>query len=562
MITLDTNAQRSITDQLRIRIAQVTLSLMVLATLGLAILVLTSDTAEIRQSQPNVIGPLATCIIGLILLLLLRNRRYQQLVLNLTGVYLLLLTINPEYGSVTLFVLAILAVFISALITNRLFFNMIFVVIALRLGVNVVGAIVEGANVTDALSAGLLSLFPLLIGVVLRAFINTLQKTATEAQRSAELLEASASIGQVMSKMLDSDQLLNRAVDVIRDRFGFYHAQIYLVDDDQQYAYLKASTGEIGEQLLARQHRLPINAGNVIGRVIQAGEAVVVGDTSTDANEDNANKDLLANTRSELVLPIADGERIIGTLDVQNMRPNAFSNTQIQAMQVMANQLAIAIRNAQLFEDQTRRMNENKRLFYESEINLREIQRLNRQLTRRAWEDYLVGGENVSGVTLSGSEFRPGAHWTERMQQAAQRRRVIQETHGDEQLLAVPIELRGEIVGALEISLGKDADINSSADMLRAIAQRLAISMDNARLFEETQETSAQEQRIGEISTQYQEANNIDDLLQITLRGLCEALGADDGAIRLGGVQATAASQPQNGQSNNHHTDSSNGANR
>ncbi len=562
MITLDTNAQRSITDQLRIRIAQVTLSLMVLATLGLAILVLTSDTAEIRQSQPNVIGPLATCIIGLILLLLLRNRRYQQLVLNLTGVYLLLLTINPEYGAVTLFVLAILAVFISALITNRLFFNMIFVVIALRLGVNVVGAIVEGANVTDALSAGLLSLFPLLIGVVLRAFINTLQKTATEAQRSAELLEASASIGQVMSKMLDSDQLLNRAVDVIRDRFGFYHAQIYLVDDDQQYAYLKASTGEIGEQLLARQHRLPINAGNVIGRVIQAGEAVVVGDTSTDANEDNANKDLLANTRSELVLPIADGERIIGTLDVQNMRPNAFSNTQIQAMQVMANQLAIAIRNAQLFEDQTRRMNENKRLFYESEINLREIQRLNRQLTRRAWEDYLVGGENVSGVTLSGSEFRPGAHWTERMQQAAQRRRVIQETHGDEQLLAVPIELRGEIVGALEISLGKDADINSSADMLRAIAQRLAISMDNARLFEETQETSAQEQRIGEISTQYQEANNIDDLLQITLRGLCEALGADDGAIRLGGVQATAASQPQNGQSNNHHTDSSNGANR
>jgi GAF domain-containing protein len=562
MITLDTNAQRSITDQLRIRIAQVTLSLMVLATLGLAILVLTSDTAEIRQSQPNVIGPLATCIIGLILLLLLRNRRYQQLVLNLTGVYLLLLTINPEYGAVTLFVLAILAVFISALITNRLFFNMIFVVITLRLGANVVGAIVEGANVTDALSAGLLSLFPLLIGVVLRAFINTLQKTATEAQRSAELLEASASIGQVMSKMLDSDQLLNRAVDVIRDRFGFYHAQIYLVDDDQQYAYLKASTGEIGEQLLARQHRLPINAGNVIGRVIQAGEAVVVGDTSTDANEDNANKDLLANTRSELVLPIADGERIIGTLDVQNMRPNAFSNTQIQAMQVMANQLAIAIRNAQLFEDQTRRMNENKRLFYESEINLREIQRLNRQLTRRAWEDYLVGGENVSGVTLSGSEFRPGAHWTERMQQAAQRRRVIQETHGDEQLLAVPIELRGEIVGALEISLGKDADINSSADMLRAIAQRLAISMDNARLFEETQETSAQEQRIGEISTQYQEANNIDDLLQITLRGLCEALGADDGAIRLGGVQATAASQPQNGQSNNHHTDSSNGANR
>lgn len=520
--------------RIRTRIAQAALSLLGGLSFTLALLVFSGAlTPEQRQLA---LIPLLFSMLAFGLLLALRNRRYTLAVLNITGIYLALATYNFDFETVTLFLMVTLALLVSAMIVDRTSFFVVMAIIAVRLGLYI-ASLDDGTRNLGALVGGfMLSAFPLTLAVVVRIFSNTLQRTASDAQRTADLLEASANIGQVMSKMLDSDQLLARAVEIIRDRFGFYHVQIFLVDEAQRYAYLTASTGEVGQKLLAREHRLPVDARSVIGRVVQAAEPVVAGDALRETGY--AYNELLPNTRSELALPISDADTIIGALDVQSTRPNAFTPTQIQALQVMANQLAIAIRNARLFEEQDRNVRENKRLFVESETNLREIQRLNRQLTRRAWEDYLTGAEAIDGVTLSGSEFRPGAAWSPQMVQAAQRRRVLIEPEDDRQLIAVPIEIRGEVVGAMEIEVNAETDANRIADMLRAIAQRLGISLDNARLFEETQETTAQEQRIGDIATQYQQASTVDDLLQVTLRGLAEALSADEGAIRLGRLPA------------------------
>jgi GAF domain-containing protein len=122
------------------------------------------------------------------------------------------------------------------------------------------------------------------------------------------------------------------------------------------------------------------------------------------------------------------------------------------------------------------------------------------------------------------------------MMQAGLRRRPMTMRQDDRAFIAVPVELRGEVIGAMEVEIPNDLHSEGIIDMMQAIADRLAISLDNARLFEETQEATAQEQRINEIVSRYQSASTVDDLLQVTLEGLFETLGAEAASIRLGNV--------------------------
>ena len=374
-------------------------------------------------------------------------------------------------------------------------------------------------------------LIVLLVSALVFYVSYSIQKVAGRAHRSTDLLQAASTVGQGTSQLLELQELLNRAVNMIRDNFGYYHVQIFLVDEAREFANLVASTGQVGQLLIDRGHKLGVGTQSVIGRVTQLGESVIALDT--DADSIHARNELLPNTRSELALPIVDGARIIGALDVQSVRENAFDDADLQALQVLSNQLAVAIRNARLFADQATNVRENKRLFLESEANLREIQRLNRELTGQAWEHYLTGKQSVLGVALDESGDVIEAHWTPRMVEAGQKRRPVVAS-GERPAIAVPIVLRGEVIGAIEVEPGAETRIDDTSEMMRAIAGHLALSLDNARLFEEAQEMTLQEQRINAIVDRYQAAGTVDDLLQITLNELGQTFGAQRAMIRLG----------------------------
>lgn len=377
----------------------------------------------------------------------------------------------------------------------------------------------------------------LLIGVigsstVILYLASMLDEMVKRARRNADLLTATAEVGQITAKILDLDELFTRAVELIRDRFAYYHVQIFMVDDKRTVARLVASTGDIGLSMIESEHQIRVGSRSVIGRVTQVGEPFIIHDTRNDPTF--IKNDLLPATCSELALPILDGDRIIGALDVQSTRVNAFKLTDIQALQVMTTQLGTAIRNARLFEAQSSSLQENKRLFFESEANLREIQRLNRQLTRKVWGDYLQSKQTLQGITITKSDMVEEAEWTSDMVQASQRRRPIVNNEATKRTVAVPIALRGEVIGAIEVESSDQTRSDDLIEMVQTVAQRLAISLDNARLFEEAQQGTVQEQRINDIVAQFQTAATVDDLLQITVKELTETLGADAGTIRLG----------------------------
>ncbi len=442
----------------------------------------------------------------------------------------------PLLGAITLVCAASLAPWPAYIVVN--------VLVYLRVGLFIldewqrVPAAISPENASSQdLFRWIIILFVLIVvSFTVRFFIDAAQRSVDNARRNARLLRGVAEVGQILSSLHDAQQIFERSITLIQDRFGFYHVQVFIIEENGEYANLAASTGEPGKQLLARRHRLNVGANSVVGKATGDGVAIMALDTKTD--KVHSFNDLLPNTRSELAIPIIENDQVIGALDVQSTQRRAFKSEDIQALQTMASLLGTAVTNAHLFEEQRRGVLEQQRLFLESESNLREIRRLNQQLTKEGWMEYVSQVRSILGVTLEGNRVLNDLKWTDTLAQAAYLRRSVSlSNNGKTGTVAVPLILRGEVIGAIEVQPGDDIQQNDAVEMMEAVAERLSISLENARLFEESQAATIQEQQINDIVSRYQEVTNVDDLLRITLEELSESLGARQGSIRLGVTQ-------------------------
>jgi CheY-like chemotaxis protein/DNA-binding LacI/PurR family transcriptional regulator len=172
-------------------------------------------------------------------------------------------------------------------------------------------------------------------------------------QERAVQLQAAADVSRATSSVLDPTGLMQQAVDLVRDRFDLYYAGLFLTDEARRSAVLQAGTGEAGQQMLARGHQLELGGDSMIGRCIDQQKALTALDTGVDAVR--FNNPLLPDTRSELALPLISRGQAIGAMTVQSAHPAAFTAEDITVLQTMADQLANAIANTQLFEQTQQR---------------------------------------------------------------------------------------------------------------------------------------------------------------------------------------------------------------
>jgi GAF domain-containing protein/HAMP domain-containing protein len=174
-----------------------------------------------------------------------------------------------------------------------------------------------------------------------------------EIQRRATQLETAAEIARVATGLLDLDPLLKRAVNLIQQRFGFYHVGVYLVEAGGQTAFIREASGDVGDALKQTRRRFEAGSRSVIGFVIGSGEYYVAHDTETDPYFKAST--LLPQSQSELAVPLKIGERVIGALDVHDSGKYAFGEDDITALETLADQIAVAVENARLFQEAIQR---------------------------------------------------------------------------------------------------------------------------------------------------------------------------------------------------------------
>jgi len=170
-----------------------------------------------------------------------------------------------------------------------------------------------------------------------------------QAERRARLLDAANEVGRGVASILELAELLPKTVDIICDAYNFYYAGVFLIDENQEYAVLRAGRGEAGKAMIAANHKLKLGGNSMIGMAARERIARI----SLDVEGEDAffRNPHLPETRSEMALPLCIGKNCLGAVTVQSVEGYAFSGDDIQTLQTMADHLAIAINNANLLKE-------------------------------------------------------------------------------------------------------------------------------------------------------------------------------------------------------------------
>lgn len=322
---------------------------------------------------------------------------------------------------------------------------------------------------------------------------NRRLRNQTQAlERRAEQLSVSAEVARVATTLHDLPELLDTAVKLISERFGFYHAGIFLLDEFGEWAVLRAANSEGGQRMLMRNHRLRVGQQGIVGFVTASGQpriALNVGeDTVHFRNPD------LPETQSEMAVPLRRRTGIIGALDVQSKETNAFTDEDIATIQTLADQLAVAIDNAQLFR--------------ETQRNIEELQLLQRE-ARQSPE--LPGAVQPQAYRYDGVDTAPIA---------------ADDWHtGD---ASVPIRVGGDTLGVISLKREGLPIAPNERQLAQSVAERMGLALENARLFFEARNSAQRMAALSEAALELTGPQfNLLDLLSLIARRARQLLRAD-----------------------------------
>jgi GAF domain-containing protein len=355
-----------------------------------------------------------------------------------------------------------------------------------------------------------------------------MQATAQKAEQRAAQLAASAQVAHAVSQVRNLDQLLPQVTQLISQTFGYYHVGIFIVDEASQFAVLQAANSEGGQHLLARGHKLAVGKQGIVGYVTGTGQPRIALDVGDDAvHFDNPD---LPQTHSELALPLAVGGKTFGALDVQSDQSAAFAQEDIAVLGTLADQIAIAIENA--------------RLFTQTRSALQEAEEAQRRYIREQWAQ-LAPLMQVSSHEYHSLGVPPvGDAPLPEIEQALLKGEVVTAAATTlatgapapyAEAMAIPIKLAKETLGVIDLQVTDAARGWTEDDiaLATAVADQVALALENARLFDQTLRRERRERLISEIAGKMRAAPDVEGILRTTVQEIRRALGVSHGVIRL-----------------------------
>ena len=355
------------------------------------------------------------------------------------------------------------------------------------------------------------------------------QRTREQARLTNEL-RTIAEVNRELSVIRDLNVLLNVSASLIRERLGYYHVGIFLVDQRGEYAILRGASSIAAEKMLAGNYKLKVGETGLVGNVTRSGQAYIALDVGVDAI--HFENPLLPDTRSEIALPLRSYNVTIGALDIQASFPNAFDEKDIQTLQVLADQLAAAIENAQLVQ----------RL----EGTLSELSRSNRAQTKNVWQTS-VEQLSLPAYEYDGLQIRPIPQnlSPDLVSQLESGKPIVlqQKAEGTtsfKNILLVPLVVLGQVIGVIGLEQ-EDPEKVWNEDQIaiaQAAANRAALTLENARLLEESNRRANKERTIFEATSRIGSAVSMETILQTTAEELEKLLSNSEVTIQFSSDQS------------------------
>ncbi len=396
--------------------------------------------------------------------------------------------------------------------------------------------------------------------------ITDLKSTEQLAERRAsQLLTASEIARDTSSGSQNINELLRRLVDLVRSRFGFYHSSIFLLDPLGQFAVLKESTGEAGEALKQKGHKLAVGSQSIIGQTTLLGEPVVVNDVT--AAENYYPNPMLPETKSELGIPLINSGQVIGALDVQSIKRDAFSSEDVRILQVLSDQLAVAIQNSELFTKTESSLSRHRLLHQITSIASKTstvddairaaVETLHMTMAQDQityWLPLSSGklivkayaglprieiastilnlGERTVGLVAE--EKRPI-----RLNEPAEDPAKLPVNLETKSLLTVPVIYQDKVMGVLNVeNMEVAAYDETDQEILTTLANNLASIFANIQLVDQVRSQVERQRQLYDITSKIRRSVDIETIMQTSVAEICGALNIKRASIEItGGVE-------------------------
>lgn len=387
------------------------------------------------------------------------------------------------------------------------------------------------------------------------------KKVEDLAKHRADQLQTASEIARESTAgSLDIQVTLAKLVELIRSRFGFYHASIFLIDPLGKNAILRESTGEAGAQMKNAGHKLAVGSSSIVGQATGNGTPVVIGDVTREENY-FANP-LLPDTRSELAIPLKIADRVLGALDVQSTKLDAFAQEDINILQVLADQIAVAIQNADLYTHTDQSLARYRLLHQITSGNVQNlavddaihnaIETLHQAMPDEKITFFSIDEKNI--LLVRGSAGYPNPELTMRRIQfgqgvigtVAQNRKPIrvddaQSDHSyrplgfdTNSILTVPVIFADTILGVINIESTTLAMFDEAdQEFVTALADNIASIISNISLLDQVREQIDRQQKLFEITNKIRRSVDIETIMQTSVSEICSALNIPKASIHI-----------------------------
>ena len=396
-------------------------------------------------------------------------------------------------------------------------------------GITVLSLIIFGTQSATFLEwarvVGMLLIVATIVGIGLRTALEDFSKTQEAAQQmldalqgerssleqrveehtagltqKTEQLRATSYIARKTAEVQDLASLLEMVARLATDQFGFYHTGIFLLNETGDQAVLQAASSEGGQRMIEHGHSLSVGTQGIVGYVAAQKKPRIALDVGADAIFFN-NPDLPL-TRSEVALPLIVRNKVLGVLDIQSDKPQAFDADDIDVLQTLADQIAIAIENARLMD--------------ETHAALIQLETLTTTRTREVWSEKLRERNRVFTYTPLGLR-------TEKLPQ------------NTEKAVSAPIMLRGQKIGNISIARKGEATWTKlDKELIEEVASQVGLAVDNIRLLEEATQRARQEQTVGKLAARFSQSLDLDTLLQTAARELGQLPDVSEVSVLIG----------------------------
>ena len=390
--------------------------------------------------------------------------------------------------------------------------------------------------------------------------ITDLKHTEETATLRAKQLQTAAEIARDTTGTLDINEFLAEAVNLVRDRFGFYHASIFLMDPIGRYAILRESTGEAGEQLKRTHHKLAVGSQSLVGQATKTKSPVIINDVGNDPNY--YPNPFLPDTLSELVIPLIVRDQLLGVLDVQSTEINAFLPEDLEILQIVADQLAAAILSANLYTDTQKNFNLQRALqnitieiaasgtleellhaaveglhsiLPDTKITFYTLSRFN-ELELLASSGY--EGNSIIQTTIEFSEGIIGASASQRapilIKDTVTEQRYLTTNENTRSDLAIPIIYKDQLFGILNFESDAVAAFDDNdKEIFTVWSNNIGAALSNLQLMSQIRSQVNKQRVINQISSNIHSSVDIGLILETSVTEICKALGAKRTSITI-----------------------------